>query len=220
MPSFFLGNALRKVLGWCAAWVLRTSEQPLPRTLPPGQEGNRGQGTRAWTLRRDSVSWAMRESFCEPGKGKKDAWELKTPTLRDTECVCAYVQTKAVLPKRCLGVSFFPNPNALGRFVLVLFVCFCFLPCFATDLVVEGASSNSFFQAALLLFFVVDPVVLAVFCWLVLCFVARNVSMWCCNVSGRSKTEAKNGCHVKVKWFLCIGWQSCFVTGSSCIQSK
>ena len=128
VPSFFLGNALRKVLGWCAAWVLRTSEQPLPRTLPPGQEGNRGQGTRAWTLRRDSVSWAMRESFCEPGKGKKDAWELKTPTLRDTECVCAYVQTKAVLPKRCFGVSFFPNPNALGRFVLVLFVfVFCFV---------------------------------------------------------------------------------------------
>ena len=66
-----------------------------------------------------------------------------------TQCLCTS-QTKTVLPKRCPGASFFPNPNALSRFVLVFVVFVVFLLCFVCDiLVVEGVSSSSFSLARL-----------------------------------------------------------------------
>lgn len=144
----------------------------------------------------------------------------RPPGHRVCLCMC---QTKAVLPKRCLGVSFVPNPNALSRFVLA-FVFMLFLCCFAADWSMEGASFLFFFFWPRFCCYPLSALwSWLLFCWLVLCvcfFWQGTCSCRALMSLVAQKMKAKNGCHVKVKWLLCIGWQPSFVAGPRCIQSK
>lgn len=118
-----------------------------------------------WTLRRNSKSWGRCGDAHPSLKRKNGRTRGRSNSCLPGHRVCLDLcQAKAVLPKRCLGVSFFPNPNALGRLVLVFCFFFCFALLFCDRVVVEGASSLFFFlQVRFLLLLVVDPVVLTVY---------------------------------------------------------
>lgn len=88
------------------------------------------------TAQRQHIQGGGERSSSEPERKEGCVGAQNSRPLGHRVCLCM-CQTKAVLPKRCLGVSFVPNPNALSRFVLA-FVCFVVVSLLFCDRLVDG----------------------------------------------------------------------------------
>lgn len=154
-----------------------------------------GEGVRVWTLRRNSKSWGRCGDAHPSLKMKNGRTRGRSNSRLPGHRVCLDLcQAKAVLPKRCLGVSFFPNPNALGRLVLVFCFFFCFALLFCDRVVVEGASSLFYFFRYVFCCFPWSTQWFWLFFagWLCV-LLLRNVFMWCFRCLWSLKLKQRTG---------------------------